>query len=298
MKPRHAAALALTTCLFVSGCSFSVGLSQQQKAAVATFGNSTATISTSVPQELTSMRNRTIQMRIDELSVIDSVPKEWPDYQHLDKDFEPSTLQQRGAAAQVLAAYGNLLEKLTTSSDSSDLNQAVANFQGSVSALTQKSLSTQQLDAVGEAVRAVAGIYVERKRAEALKTIVVSVHDQTNALCNLLVADFDPNGGNLMSAVNLAAGRLKKDADGRLKEARGSLPQEHGALVKLYWEGSQNKDYAEKVGKSMVAAIEQIQKANDELLKALRAPEFAFESPAELEADVKEIQAWIAILKN
>src|ERR1700737_3236371 len=74
MKPRYAAALMLAACLFVSGCSFSVGLSQQQKAAVADFGNSTATIGISVPQELISMRNRTVQMRIDELSVIYLVP--------------------------------------------------------------------------------------------------------------------------------------------------------------------------------------------------------------------------------
>jgi len=298
MKPRHAAALVLTVCLFLSGCSFSIGLSQQQRAAVAEFGNSTATISASVPQELTSMRDRTIQMRIDELNAIYPAPDKWPDYQHLDKDFEPTTLQQRVTAAQVLVAYGNLLEKLATSSDSSDLSKAVGNFQGSVSALTQKSLSTQQLDAISEAVRVVAGIYIERKRAEALKTIVESTHDQTTVLFTLLIADFDPDGGNLMSAVKLAAGRLKVDADTRLKGISDSHPQDYGTLVKLYWEGSQNKDYAEKVGRSMVAAIEQIQKANDGLLKALQAPEFAFESPVELEADVKEIQAWIAILKN
>jgi len=298
MNLRHAATLMLLTCLFGSGCSFSVGLSQQQKAAVADFGNSTAAIGTSIPQELTSMRDRTVRMRIDELNVIYPVPKQWPDYQHLDKDFEPASLQQRIAASQALAAYGNLLEKLATSSDASDLNQAVSNFQSSVNTLAQKSLSTQQIDAVGEAVRVVAGIYIERKRAEALKTIVEDTHDQTNALCGLLAVDFDPNGGNLMSAVKLAAMRLEEDADNHLKKVGNSHPQDYGALVKLYWEGAENAVYVEKVGGSMVSAITQIQKANDNLLKALQAPEFAFESPTELEADVKGIQAWTAILKN
>ena len=244
------------------------------------------------------MRDRTIQMRIDELSTIYPTPEKWADYHTLDKDFEPSTLQQRVTAAQVLIAYGNLLEKLATSSDSSDLSKAVGNFQGSVGALTQKSLSTQQLDAIGEAVRVVAGIYIERKRAEALRTIVESTHDQTNVLCGLLIADFDPEGRNLMSAVSLAAGRLKKDADKQLKKAANSHPSDYGALVKLYWEGKQNDDYAEKIGGSLVTALKQIQKANDDLLQAVRTLEFAFNSPSKLQADVKEIQAWIVILKN
>jgi len=85
MRVRFAAALALL--MLISGCSFSIGLSQQQKAAVTSFGNSTTAINTSVPQELTVMRNRTIKMRIDELSVIYPVPKKWPDYLHLDKNF-------------------------------------------------------------------------------------------------------------------------------------------------------------------------------------------------------------------
>jgi hypothetical protein len=101
-----------------------------------------------------------------------------------------------------------------------------------------------------------------------------------------------------MSAVKLAAMRLEEDADDNLKKAGDSHPQDYGALVKLYWEGAQNKVYVEKVGGSMVAAITQIQKANDNLLQALRAPEFAFESPTELESDVKEVQARIALLKN
>ena len=237
-------------------------------------------------------------MRIDELSVIYPVPKKWPYYQHLDRDFEPSTLQQRVAAAQVLAAYGDLLAKLTSSSDWSDLNQAVSNFQSSVGTLTQKSLSSQQLGAIGEAVRSVAGIYIERKRAEALKSIAEDTHDQTAVLCRLLLADFDPAGGNLMSAVNLAAMRLKTDADDHLKRAGDSHPQDYGALVKLYWEGAENKVYVEKLGRSMVAAITQIQKVNDNLLQAVRAPEFAFETPTKLESDLKEVQAWISILKN
>jgi len=237
-------------------------------------------------------------MRIDELSAIYPVPKKWPDYQNLNKDFDSATLQQRIAAAQALAAYGNLLEKLATSSNGSDLNAAVSKFQGSLNALTQKNLSTQQIDAIGEAVRVVAGIYIERKRADALKTIVEQTHDQTNLLCGLLAADFDPNGGNLMSAVKLAAMRIREDADTRLKVVEDEHPQDYGALMRLYWEGGQNLVYAEKVGASMTAVISHIQTANDNLFRALQAPEFSFQSPADLEADLKEVQAWIALLKN
>lgn len=244
------------------------------------------------------MRDRTIRMRIDELAAIYPVPKSWPDYQHLDMDFDPSTLQQRVIAAQTLVAYGNLLEKLATSSDATDLGKAVANFRGSVNALMQKRLSSRQLDAIGEAVRAISGIYIERKRAEALKTTVDSTHEQVDSLLSLLSADFDPEGGNLMSAVSLTAGRLEVDADGRLKEISNRRIADYGTLVRLYWEGSQNKTYAEHAGKSMVAAITLIQRANDALFKSVEEPEFAFESPAGLQADVMEIQAWIAILKN
>jgi len=154
------------------------------------------------------------------------------------------------------------------------------------------------MDAIGEAVRAIAGIYIETKRAEALKTVVDEAHDQTDVLCALLEADFDPDGGNLMSAVKLAAMRLEIDADGRLKKINGANSQDYGALVRLYWEGTENKSYVNTVGVATSKAIKQIRKANDALQEALQEPEFAFESPADLQADVKEIQAWTVILKN
>jgi hypothetical protein len=296
VKPLYGAAFTLLAFLILPGCSFFGGLSQQQKAAVAHFGKTSAAISNSVPPELASMRNRTVRMRIDELSVIYPVPQKWPTYRDLDKDFEPSTLQARVAAAQALAAYGNLLEALATSSDSSALKQAVGNFRGSVSSLTQRSLSVQELDGISQAVEVVAGIYIESRRAEALKTIVEETRKQTTALCTLLAADFDPNGGNLMSAVKLAASRLEVDADAQIKKSPHA--QNYGALIRLYWEGSENRDYAETVGQRMLTAINRIKEANDDLFQALQAPEFAFKSPADLEADVKEIQAWVAILKN
>lgn len=282
----------------VSGCAFTVGLSQSQKSAVSNFGAATSAVSTTVSQELTAMRNQTIKMRIDELSAIQQVPEQWPDYQHLDRDFEPQTLQQRVAAAQVLVTYGNLLDKLATSSDSSDLNKAVSNFQVSVGDLAKKDISSDQLNAIGEAVRVVAGIYIERERLKALKTIVDNTHAEIDVVCGLLVSDFDPDGEHLMSGLSLAAGRLKSDADKALKKEGHSHRSDYGTLVRLYWEGSQNEDYAKNVGGSTVTVLKKIQTANNNLWQQLQNPEFAFTTPADIESDVKEIQAWSGILKN
>jgi hypothetical protein len=101
-----------------------------------------------------------------------------------------------------------------------------------------------------------------------------------------------------MSAVKLAAMRLEEDADDRLKKVSGHHPQDYGALVRLYWEGTENEAYVNLVGVATATAIKQIQKANDSLQEALQKPKFEFESPTDLQADVKEIQAWTAILKN
>jgi hypothetical protein len=99
-------------------------------------------------------------MRIDGWGLIDPLPDGWPTYANLDQNFEPSVLQTRTDAAQVLATYGKLLSELATSSDSGALNEAVGNFQSSIAGLAKKELSSQQIDAIGQAVKAVAGFYI------------------------------------------------------------------------------------------------------------------------------------------
>lgn len=282
---------AFSILISASGCGFSVGLSQRQKSAVADFGGAASSIGATVPNELQAMRTRTIHMRIAELKVIDPAPDGWPGYNQLDKNFEPETVQARIAAAQVLSAYGNLLKELATSSDQETLSKAADNFKDSVSILSNKKLSSGQLGAVGQAVEVVAGFYIERRRLSALKTVVLESHDQATTICKLLAADFDPNGGNLMSALKNAAVGLRADADERLKKAGEPHPSDYGDLVSLYYEGQENQQYANTVGAKIADTINHIEKVNDDLVQSLQAPEFSFSSPAELKEDVKEISS-------
>jgi hypothetical protein len=184
---------------WLCGIGFSVllslgcGLTAKQKLVLANFSQSTATVGDATSIEMNLFHDEGIKANTQVL-LLAGQPKQadLPHLDTLDRGYELKTIKTIAGAANALAAYGKTLSALTNDTQTADLKKASSDFIQSLAGIPEVSaaVTNNQLNAVGEVIQDVCGIWIEHKRKVAVLMLVDQYSPAIDKLCDRLIADF------------------------------------------------------------------------------------------------------------
>ena len=287
-------AFSLTVALLLlTGCA----LSARQKAAVSQFSDSAATLGDVTSSQLKAMRDGTVEMTKQRLLLAGrSRDPNLGDQTSLDRGFEVSRVETVSGAAQALAAYGKSLAALVNDSQSAELQAASRDLVASLGRVPEakEKLSDKQLEAIGTVVQEVGGLWVERKRKEAVTTIVREARPAVDRLCDLLARDFAPGTGWVALQLQVIEAPLIAEAtnvlyDGRTfderKRASDAIDLVHG-----------NRMRRTEVLKRVTDAAATMKKANAALAQAVESSAWSTEDIQAFAERAQSLRAAVKII--
>jgi len=221
--PQTARWCGLLTLVVLLGIFAGCALTAEQKAAVSQFSDSATTLGDVTSSELTAMRDSTVKMTIERLLLGGkSKDPNLGDQASLDRGFDLERVQTVSAATRALAAYGKSLAALVNDTQSAELKVASNEFVASIGRVptAKEHLSDKQLEAIGTVVQKVGGFWIERKRKQAVTTIVKESKNAVEDLCDLLIQDFDPDKGWVAKQLQVVEDPLMAEATNGLYDGR------------------------------------------------------------------------------
>jgi len=249
---------------FLSGC----GLNSMQIVKTQSFGAATAQIGKLGENEFINIRNDIIKMNktlvtIDHRKKAKSLVFDKPAY------VEPTA--KRVAASKALKLYGELLVKLVTEDRAANLQTAANALVENTTIALGKELSEDKKGALNKIIVGFGSFWLEKKKADAIKSIVPAYEQPINDLADLLSVDFSTEAGSLgyLKAYETTAKRLK-NASMRLVNAGDKynvVEREHAVKALVMAELALNK--ASEIGKRAQLAIASLKTANSQLVKIM-----------------------------
>lgn len=206
---RSLTGLALAVSIF--GC----GLTVQQKAAFDHFASSTQEFSTAAQTEFQKSRQDVIEMNRFRFELGDTRVKAT----ELDQLLTRDRAEARIGTLHTLEDYAVLLHKLVGTVSEGELLEASNGFVSNLRNIKGVAFSDQQAEGISRAVAAVGGLYVEHKRAQAVREVVKTAHEPILAIIDLVRRDFDPKAMGWNAAYKLTASEL----DGHAIKTGGSV---------------------------------------------------------------------------
>lgn len=206
--------LLLTICTVMCGCS-TYRLSTDQKAQIEQLSVASTILNRQTSDEFKETRDYVIRLN----KMRQSVNPNWPMNGGLDGALESDAIRQRITAVTSLETYSVLLYALVTDQEDSAIRNASQRFLDSLNRV--ETIGGVQTPPVGESVidksiRSIGRFFVERKKYTAIKEIVQSSQAHVDAICDLIIADFEGDKGLTAQLVVTATG-TKLDADSFLR---------------------------------------------------------------------------------
>ena len=271
---RAHAALVVAFSLALGGC----GLTAAQKAAIGQFSRATAVVGETTSDELAKMRDGTIRANMSTLVIIgkDSLaPGETAPGTAL---ITPTTVERQftiehtsriGLAARALQSYGGLLRALVEDTQASELRDAADDFVGKLRALPGGRLQEKEADAITAAVYTIGRVIVEKKKADAVKTIVPTAAPHVDTITSLLTREFDPDqNGSLASAFKGAAERLR--GEGAVAFDKAATPADRAVILPAWEYARLASARSDEIHKRSSQAIAAVGNAHAVLVRALK----------------------------
>lgn len=280
------ALLAVGSLLALSAC----GLTTTQRAAVRNFSRATAAFGEASAGEFVRMRDATMRMNAARAELAEPGENVGP----LEGAFSVEAVMVRTQAANALGAYGELLQALVDDTQEQELQTAADRFVASVRGLpgTEKSLNDAQLTSIGKLVQMGGSLVVEAKKKEAIRQIVPQADAQVAVLCDLLAADFDPDGARLGTQFVLAANLLLTDAGTVVRRAKD--PETRAAATAAYQLASASRARKDAVLAPASKAALELKAANRALTEAISSDEVTGQ---DLDAYVATVQTLVEAIK-
>ncbi len=280
------ALVALACMLALPAC----GLTSTQRAAVRNFSQATAAFGEASAGEFAQMRDATISMNTARAELAGPGEKVGP----LEGAFTVEAVMVRTQAANTLGAYGELLQALVDDTQEKELQTAADRFVASVRGLpgTEKNLNEAQLASIGKLVQLGGSLLVEAKKKDAIRQIVPEADPQVAVLCDLLAADFDPDGARLGSQFMLAANLLLTDAGTVVRRAKD--PETRATATAAYQLASTSRARKDAVLARASTAARELKTANRALTEAINSDDV---SPEDLYAYAATVQTLVEAIK-
>ncbi|HWN95269.1 MAG TPA: hypothetical protein VNT99_09570 [Methylomirabilota bacterium] len=179
--------------LFLTGC----GLSLKQRAAVRDFNRAATGLADITSHEFQHTREDVLKLNIYREQLGDASL----DPERMDESFTPERVKIRLDAMTALASYAHLLQKLVDGSQADDLKSAADALVTNLRKAKAFEASDAQGGAIAKAIASVAGLWVEHKRAQAVRQVVRAADPAIKKLLAVVEGEFD-----LHSSQNWVAG--------------------------------------------------------------------------------------------
>lgn len=282
--------LGLFGMFLVMGC----GLTIQQKGAVNQFATATRDLSVSAQAEFQRSRQDVVEMNRLRLELGDPMA----DMNKLDSLLTLDRTRDRILALQALEDYGGLLNKLVGVVPEGELLEASNTFVGNLKQIKGITLTDQEAEGIGKAVTAVGGLYVEHKRAQAVREVVEVAHMPVLIMIDLLKKDFDHNS----DFWNAGYRQTALDLRGHAASIAGSVPANDLAskqsIQRAKTLAGENMNRFTAVSSQIVALATALSDAQKNLRLVLNPSELNVQSIDQLTTQVREFKTIYSLLRN
>lgn len=267
------------------------GLTVNQRAGVERFSAATKDFAGISATEFVKSRTDVIEMNTLRVELMDETVA----LERLDEHFTVARVTERLRAIQALQDYADLLSTLVSTSQKEELKNAADSFVGSLRKVKGVSLTDEQAGAVGTAVAAVGGLFVEHLRARATRQVVLSTHESVLQVVGLVERDFDPGADHWSLGYDKVAVALRGAAVPSGGGGPRPAPETSGRARVL---AQQNRERFRTVGADVGKAATTLRAAQVNLREALESPRIGLEDINAYVAQVEELVMVYRVLRD
>jgi hypothetical protein len=282
--------LFLGLLVLMSGC----GLTIQQKSSLDQFATATRDLSVAAQTEFQKSRQDVVDMNRFRLELGD----QRADVTKLDSLLTLDRTRDRIVALQALEDYAGLLNKLVGAVPEGELLEASNTFVGRLKQVKGVQLTDQEAEGIGKAVAAVGGLYVEYKRAAAVRHVVEAAHTPVLTVIDLVKKDFDPNSDFWSAGYRQTA----LDLRGHAVAITGSVAENDLASKQIVQRAKmlagENMNRFTAVSSQIAALATTLSDAQNTLRLVLDSSELNVQNINQLTAQVREFKTIYGLLRN
>jgi hypothetical protein len=267
------------------------GLTVNQRAGVERFSAATKDFARISSAEFVRSRTDVIEMNTLRVELMDDTVT----LEQLDEHFSVPRVTERLRAIQALQDYAELLSSLVSTSQQDELKNAADSFVISLRKVKGVSLTDQQAGAVGTAVAAVGGLFVEHLRARATRQVVASTNESVLQLVGLVERDFDPQADHWSLGYDKVAVALR----GAAASARLATPRPASeTIVRARVLAHQNQERFRAVGADVGKSAQTLRAAQINLREALENPDMGLQDINAYVTQVEELVTAYRVLRD
>jgi hypothetical protein len=297
--------LATPLLLLLSSC----GLTDRQRNAVRSFGQSAHALSQFTEAELPRMRHRLIEINS---TMVRLVGEEDADLGakdtvtgvailNLDGALNPETIKAALQAVQGLAGYAAALSAVVDYDSERDLKEAADRLSQSIKGVEisgRALLEDEQADALADTIRQLGGMFVERKRATVVRSIVATYRPLVPELVALLTKSFDPTSGSggLAVEVSTRAKDLAVAAKAVMRRETSPDPERRERTRGAEELATENLRQQELLATHAAAAFARMASANDTMARVLENDEIGTDEIRAFYGAVVDLLANVEVL--
>lgn len=275
----------------LSGC----GLSSNQIVKTQLFGAATANLGKLVEEEFVSIRRGIIEMN-KELFSIDSTKKSKGLL--FDKPAFAEPTSKRVAASRALKLYGELLVKLTTEGRSQNLQEAANALVDNTIAALEKDLPAEKRGAINKIIVGFGSFWVEKKKADSAKEIILAYQQPVDALADLLSKDFSLEGEGYLEAYMNRAQDLKTASMNMVNKSDKYTVLERAHAVHAFALAEMAIIRSCELSKKANKSIDGLKKANAELVKVIGEQQYSTDDIKSYAKQIQELVNLHQVLAN
>jgi hypothetical protein len=278
--------LMLIAIIALSGC----GLTVQQKKLLTQYSSAASAVGAQSSTEFKTMQDMVVQA--NKYNIVINGMETYAPLNALQGDLSDTNMYLRIAAAKALQNYGDLLGQLIGRVENEKLRKASDNMIKGAEKINANAISKDVEKGVQAAVMAVGRFSLEKKKAKAVRKVVLGYKDVIDGLCNALIIDFSADAGGVRQNATAVLEETKMSADEILRAPKLSISDRDVAMNAESFSSSalyQIRDQGELIAKQ-AAKIRQI---NNNLVKA-----FQNGSPNNFAELKEEVQGLVEITKE
>jgi len=281
----------LMAVLVLAGC----GLTHVQKDAISQFSQTSSAFGKNVSTQLTDARNTVIEAR---KRILILNPTKLTERDNIDGALTPTNLSVRVRAAEALQAYGDLLQAIVNDTQQQELADASNTFTISLRSLDpqNKTISDDQLTAIGDLVQGIGGILVEYKKMKALKKLIPATQAQVAEIAELFKKEFKSDGPFAVY-VNGQGLLLVTAMDPLLDHPQGSVA-DRTMVAESFQQGIEIKRKSDSIYPQIATAADTLVTSHQSLVNALEHETFEMKDLTAFSKTVQDILAKTKILAH
>jgi hypothetical protein len=285
MKSVHIS-LVLFASVLLSGC----GLTVQQKKQLSQYSATTIETGSQSADEFRAMQKMVVQANRYNL-IFDGMTG-YTQLDNLKGDLSDTNINPRVTAAEALEAYGELLARLVAKSEKDNLQAAAQEMLKGARKFNSALISDDVGNGIEKAVMAGGGLYLEKKKAEAIRKVVLGYKDVIDAVCDALTVDFGDDTGGVRQNAEAVIEETKMTGADILRKKESTVLERNIAMSAVSFTQESLSQISEQ-GEPIQTAARKLKQINNDLAKAL---ESGF--PRDFGGLKEEIQGLVALQKK